>query len=196
MTSPKVINPVRIEVPNFVRFYCQDRYTETLEYLDEKDLKKAFNRHSLKLITSSRLSEIKKNDPVLSNIHSSSFYEGQNVEHFIIIGREEGLAKVLVKYPVLPLTVMKKAMLKRSAELEFLTYSTNFPISLQEARYQLVDEYPETNVNYTPSIPWLNPHSCINLIRETKGCFKLSLNETVAISKQRRQDALCNLPKK
>lgn len=194
--AKNIVVPVRIEVPYFVKCYCNDRYTETREYLDEADLEKAFKRYKLKPLPTSRISKIKKDEPVFADCSNSSFFEGENVEHFIIICREDGLTKVLAKYPVLRLTVMKKAMLKRAAELEFMTYATEYPISLQEARYQLVDEYPCTHKPFTPYIPWLNPDSCNNLIRETKGCFKLSLNETQEISEQRRQNALRSLSQK
>lgn len=194
--AKNIVVPVRIEVPYFIKCYCKNRYTETREFLDEYDLEKAFKRYQLKKLPDSQISKIKENDPVFADCSNSSFYEGENVEHFIIVGREDGLTKVLVKYPVLRLTVMKKPMLTRAAELEFMTYATNFPISLQEARYQLVDEYPNTHKPFTPYIPWLNPDSCINLIRETKGCFKLSLNETQEISMRRRQNALRSLPQK
>lgn len=151
MNSLNLSVPVRIEVPNFIRFYCENRYTEVIEYLDKDEYTKIFRR--------ARTGEVK-----------------------IVkaIAKESGLTKVLVRYKVKPLTVMKNPMLKRAAELEFMTYATNYPISLQEARYILIDEYPQTNC--------LNePISCLLLIRENKGCFKLSLNETVKLAEERRQ---------
>jgi hypothetical protein len=84
---------------------------------------------------------------------------------------------------------MKNPMLLRAAELEYKTYNGEFPISIQEARWILIDEYSDKY----PELNSINqPISCLNLIRKHKGTFKLCLNDTVRIANERRQ-SLCTV---
>lgn len=136
-----------IEVPYFIKVYCQNRYTEILEYLDDKTFKKLFRDKEI-------------NIKVLDG-------KGQ-------------YAKCLVTRPVKPLTVLRNPMLLMAAELEFRTYKTTHRISLQEARYLLIDSYPKCNCI-------TEPYSALNLIKEKKGSFKLSLTEIVTLAKERRE---------
>lgn len=96
-----------------------------------------------------------------------------------VLAKEEGLLKCRVRRPVKPLTVMHNSMLLMAAELEYRTYEVSYPISLQEARWLLVDSYPKTNCI-------AQPYSVLKLIKEKKGSFKLSLDETIKLSKQRK----------
>lgn len=139
---------VEIEVPHFVKIYCQNRTTEYIKYLDPIQLKKAFHNKDLKV-------------KVLDKI--------------------DDLVRCYITQIVKPLTVLKNPMLMYAAELEYRTWKVEYPISLQEARWLLIDSYPQTN-NVA------QPDSCLLLIQERKGACKLTITETVEISKQRRKE--------
>jgi hypothetical protein len=66
-----------------------------------------------------------------------------------------------------------------AAELEYRTWKVEFPITLQEARWKLIDSYPQTN-NIA------QPDSCLILIQERKGACKLSISEIVELATERR----------
>jgi hypothetical protein len=70
-------------------------------------------------------------------------------------------------------------MLMYAAELEYRTWRVEYPISLQEARYLLIDSYPQTNNS-------AQPDSCLILIQERKGACKLTLSETIELASERR----------
>jgi hypothetical protein len=137
---------VEIEVPHFVKVYCQNRTTEYTKYLDPIQLKKAFHNKDLKV-------------KVLDKI--------------------DNLVRCHITQVVKPLTVLKNPMLMYAAELEYRTWKVEFPITLQEARWKLIDSYPQTN-NVA------QPDSCLILIQERKGACKLSISETVEIATERR----------
>jgi hypothetical protein len=137
---------VEIEVPHFVRIYCQNRTTEYTKYLDQIQLKKAFHNKDLKI-------------KVLDKI--------------------DDLVRCHITQIVKPLTVLKNPMLMYAAELEYRTWKVEFPITLQEARWKLIDSYPQTN-NIA------QPDSCLILIQERKGACKLNISETVEIATERR----------
>lgn len=98
-----------------------------------------------------------------------------------VLDNEKGSIHIrcLITRRVLPLTVLKNPMLLRAAELEFKTYNGEYPISIQEARWILIDEYPQTNCI-------AQPYSCLELIRKRKNQFKLCLEDTIRISEERR----------
>lgn len=96
-----------------------------------------------------------------------------------VLGNEGDLIRCFITRPVLPLTITRNPMLLRAAQLEYQTWAVEYPISLQEARWVLIDEYPKTNCI-------AQPYSCLNLIKEKKGCLKLSLNRTIELSKERK----------
>lgn len=144
---------VEIEVPHFVRIYCQNRTTEYTKYLDPIQLKKAFHNKDLSV-------------KVCKDGHYN--YGLEKLTRCRIIQR------------VKPLTVLKNPMLIYAAELEYRTWRVEYPISLQEARWLLIDSYPQTN-NVA------QPDSCLILIQERKGACKLSISETVELATERRQ---------
>jgi hypothetical protein len=137
---------VEIEVPHFVKVYCQNRTTEYTKYLDPIQLKKAFHNKDLKV-------------KVLDKIDT--------------------LIRCHITQVVKPLTVLKNPMLMYAAELEYRTWKVEFPITLQEARWKLIDSYPQTN-NIA------QPDSCLILIQERKGACKLSISEIVELATERR----------
>lgn len=136
-----------IDVPHFVKVYCQNRTTQYIKYLSPLELKKAFHNKDL------------------------------NVK---VLDKSDDLTRCLITQQVKPLTVLKNPMLKYAAELEYRTWRVQFPITLQEARWLLIDSYPQTN-NVA------QPDSCLILIQERKGACKLDINETVEIAQQRRK---------
>lgn len=139
-------------VPEYVVKYCKGRFTEIVEYLTEDQYKKLF-----RLSCNNPDIRIK----LLENEKDSSYI------------------RCLVIRRVLPLTVIKNPMLLRAAELEYKTYNGEFPISLQEARWLLMDEYPKTNcIN--------QPYSCLELIKQHRTSFRLDLSDTIRISRERR----------
>lgn len=148
---------VEIEVPHFVRVYCQNRTTEYTKYLDPIQLKKAFHNKDLKV-------------KVLDKI--------------------DNLHRCHITQIVKPLTVLKNPMLMYAAELEYRTWRVDYPITVQEARWLLIDSYPQTN-NVA------QPDSCLILIQERKGASKLTISETVELANERREtrrnkeDKLC-----
>ena len=140
------------DVPEYVVKYCKGRFTEIVEYLTDEQYSKLYRR-------SEETSDV----------------------HLKVLPREAGsiYIRCLVTRRVLPLTVMKNPMLLRAAELEYKTYNGEYSISLQEARWLLIDEYPKTNcIN--------QPYSCLELIRQHRTSHKLNLNDTVRICKERR----------
>lgn len=146
------------DVPEYVVKYCKGRYTEIEEYLTDKQFSKLYH---------------------LAEESSDITYK--------VLPSDTSYIRCLITRRVLPLTVMKNPLLLRAAELEYKTYNGEFPISLQEARWLLVDEfkdkYPEVNsIN--------QPISCLNLIRQHRRSFKLTLSDTVRISQERR-NGLC-----
>lgn len=151
-----------LDVPYFVKVYCQDRYSEVIEYLDDSSLKKLFSKEKLRLNTGCK----------------SQKYLGDNIS-LEVLENTGNYTRCKIRRSVKPLTVMRNPMLLFAAELEYRTYAVTHPISLQEARYILVDNYPETN-NISQS------NSCLTLIKEKKGCFKLSLNDVRQISRERK----------
>jgi len=143
-------------VPEYVRKYCKGRLTEVVEYLTEKQY----------------------------SIYLRKYQHGE-IKRLEVLGSEKDsqYIRCLVTRQVLPLTVMKNPMLKRAAELEYKTYNGEFPISLQEARWILVDEYGDKY----PDLNSINqPTSCLVLIQHRRGQFKLCLNDTVRIANERR----------
>ena len=145
-------------VPIFVAQYCKGRYTEVVEYLTD-------NQYSVLFRKSQDNPDIKLR--VLDSEKDSQYI------------------RCLVTRRVLPLTVMKNPMLLRAAELEYKTYNGECSISLQEARWILEDEYPQTNnIN--------QPNSVYLLIRRRKGQFNLSLSDVIRIAQERRQ-RLCTV---
>lgn len=137
---------IEIEVPHFVKIYCQNRTTEYTKYLDPIQLKKAFHNKDLKV-------------KVLDKI--------------------DDLVRCHITQIVKPLTVLKNPMLMYAAELEYRTWKVEFPITLQEARWKLIDSYPQTN-NVA------QPDSCLILIQERKGACKLNISEIVELANERR----------
>lgn len=143
---------VEIEVPHFVKIYCQNRTTEYTKYLDPTQLKKAFHNKDLKV-----------------KVCPGGYNYGT-----------ESLTRCYITQTVKPLTVLKNPMLMYAAELEYRTWKVEYPISLQEARWLLIDSYPQTN-NVA------QPDSCLILIQERKGACKLNINQTVELAQERRQ---------
>lgn len=137
-----------IEVPHFVKVYCQNRTTEYIKYLDPIQYKKAFHNPDLKVK---------------------------------VLDKVDDLVRCYITQNVKPLTVLKNPMLMYAAELEYRTWRVSYPISLQEARWLLVDSYPQTN-NVA------QPDSCLILIQERKGACKLTISETVEVANQRRKE--------
>lgn len=152
MLDKETMPEVEIEVPHFVRVYCQNRTTEYTKYLDPIQLKKAFHNKDLKV-----------------KVCPGGYNYGT-----------ESLTRCLITQTVKPLTVLKNPMLLYAAELEYRTWKVEFPITLQEARWKLIDSYPQTN-NVA------QPDSCLVLIQERKGACKLDINETVDIARERRR---------
>ena len=145
------------DVPDYVVKYCTNRKTEVIEYLTEDQYKKLF-----------RIS-----------------CDNPDIKIRILEDSKDSIyIRCLVTRRVLPLTVMKNPMLLRAAELEYKTYNGDYPISIQEARWLLIDEfkhkYPEINsIN--------QPISCLNLIRQHRTTFKLDLNNTIRIARERKE---------
>lgn len=139
-------------VPEYVSKYCQGRYTEIVEYLTDK-------QYSILYQKSQKDSDIKLK--ILGSEKDSQYI------------------RCLVTRRVLPLTVMKNPMLLRAAELEYKTYNGEYPLSIQEAKWKLIEEYPETN-NIAQS------NSCHILIKQHKKTYRLSLNTVVRLAEERR----------
>lgn len=154
----------KIDVPHYVKVYCRGRKTEIMEYLTEKQFSRLIRIHNL--------SQWSGNKTMYSPIDNDNILVQ-------VLGGEEGCFRCLITRKVRPLTVMKKPILLRAAELEYKTHSFDPPISLQEARWLLIDEFPETNNT-------AQPNSCIKLIEERRGTHKLSLSETVRKSAERK----------
>lgn len=148
MSSKDNMPEVEIEVPHFVKIYCQNRTTEYTKYLDPIQLKKAFHNKDLTI-------------KALDNI--------------------DDLTRCLITQRVKPLTVLNNPMLMYAAELEYRTWKVEHPISIQEARWLLQDAYPKTNCGV------IYPISSLILIRENKGCCKLSLIEQNIIVADRKK---------
>lgn len=145
------------QVPEYVAKYCKGRITEVVEYLTDLQYAKLF-----------RIAQTNP-DIKLRTLESE---------------KDSAYIRCLVTRRVLPLTVMKNPMLLRAAELEYKTYNGEYPISLQEARWILVDEF----IDKYPDVNSINqPMSCLNLIRKRKQQFKLCLNDVVRIAYERRK---------
>lgn len=140
------------DIPDYVAKYCKGRFTEVIEYLTDEQYSRLYRKSE------------ESSDITLKVLPRE---------------RDSNYIRCLVTRRVLPLTVMKNPMLLRAADLEYKTYNGKFPISLQEARWILTDEYPETNNSF-------QPNSCRELIRKRKGQFKLCLSDTVRIANERR----------
>lgn len=136
-----------IDVPHFVKVYCQNRTTEYISYLNPIQLKKAFHNKDLKIK---------------------------------VLGSIDNLTRCQITAQVKPLTVLKNPMLMYAAELEYRTWRVDYPITVQEARWLLIDSYPKTN-NVA------QPDSCLILIQERKGACKLTISETVQMASERRR---------
>ena len=139
---------VEIDVPHYVKVYCQNRTTEYITFLNPTQFKRAFHNQDMKV-------------KVLDKI--------------------DDLTRCMITQNVKPLTVLKNPMLLYAAELEYRTWKVSYPITVQEARWLLIDSYPQTN-NVA------QPDSCLILIQERKGASKLTISETVEMSKQRRRE--------
>lgn len=168
----------RIQVPLYVKAYIYNRFTETLEWLDAKQFRFFLNNYNLKSFDDKG----REIDPTDADRCSND--KGMQVEK---IETSEGIRKCLIKWPVKATTILKSPMLKYAAYLEFQTYAVTHKLSIQEARYNLIDEYPDTNCGE------VYPESCLNLIRENKGCHKLTYEQFVKMkagrSKLQRQYA-------
>jgi hypothetical protein len=144
------------EVPEYVSKYCKGRYTEVVEYLTEKQYSRLY-----------QISE--KNSDVKLRLLDSD--------------KDSQYIRCLVTRRVLPLTVMKSPLLLRAAELEYKTYNGEYPISIQEARWILIDEFKDQY----PDLNSINqPTSCLQLIKEHRRTFKLCLNDTIRLANERR----------
>jgi hypothetical protein len=139
-------------VPKYVAEYCKGRYTEVIEYLTDEEYSKLYRK-------SEQTSDL--SIQVLGSERNSIYI------------------RCLVRRRVLPLTVMKNPMLLRAADLEYKTYNGEYPISIQEAKWKLISEFPETN-NICQS------NSCHILIRKHRNHFNLPLSDVVRIAQERR----------
>lgn len=139
-------------IPDYVVAYCKGRYTEVIEYLTDHEYGILFRKSEY--------------DPDIK---------------IVLLENEKGSTYIrcLVIRRVLPLTVMKNPMLLRAAELEYKTYNGMYPMSLEEARWKLIDEFPETN-------NICQPNSCLKLIKEKRNQNKLPLSDVMRISEERR----------
>jgi hypothetical protein len=155
------------QIPDYVYDYCKNRQTEITEYLTIGKYRTASERDSL---IDSAITSVLRKPGVIRVIPFIS----QDTEDYF---------KVVVIRKVLPLTVMKSKLLLRAAELESKTCRRDFPISLQEARYILIDEfgskYPDLNTI-------CQPLSVLNLIRERRNQCTLDLVDTVRLAEERR----------
>jgi hypothetical protein len=142
------------DIPDFVVKYCIGRKTEVIEYLTDMQ----YARLSVKA--------------------------GVSVHIFNNQEKDSNYIRCLVTRRVLPLTVMKSDLLLRAAELEYQTYNGKFPISLQEARWILVDEF----VKKYPDVNTIDqPISCLKLIRRRNKQFKLPLVVALRIADERKE---------
>jgi hypothetical protein len=145
---------LKIAVPLYVKAYVYNRFVESIEWLDAKQFRFFVNQYSL------RVSE--NNDDRYIND------KGMQLDKLETI---DGIRKCLVKWPVKATTIIKDPMLMRAAYLEFQTYAVRHRLSIQEAKYILIDEYPDTNCGE------VYDESCHNLIRKNKGCLELTYQQ-------------------
>lgn len=143
-------------IPEYVVAYCKGRFTEIVEYLTNDEFTKLFRRSQSNPDIKIRVLESEKDSSYI---------------------------RCLVTRRVLPLTVKKNPMLLRAAELEYKTYNGEFPMSIQEARWKLIDEWPETNCI-------CQPISCHILIKEHRKSARLPLSDVIRMAKERRSKCI------
>jgi hypothetical protein len=161
---------LKIAVPFYIKAYVYNRFIETIEWLDPRQFRFFVNTHNLKAYdTNGREIDVAHTDRISND-------KGMQLDK---LDSFEGVRKCLVKWPVKATTILREPMLKTAAYLEFQTYAVRHRLSIQEARYNLMEEYPDTNCSPTYD------ESCMNLIRENKGCLVLDFQQFQKLKAER-----------